>query len=115
MNGLREYLKRLYFFYQKMQFYAAQAESEYTKISRFLNTSLLLGVFARSLGFPITIKVIILFNLAMLILAVLIGKFLINLGITRFNSRLSNQQNPEIMRILTSIEKLEKELLKNVK
>jgi len=88
-----------------MQFYAAQAESEYTKLSRFLNTSLLLGVFARSLGFPITIKVIILFNLAMLVGAVLIGKFLTNLGIVKFNSRLQNEQNPEITELVEFVRK----------
>jgi len=112
---MRDYLKKLYFWYQRLQFYAAQSESEYVKASRFLNTSLLLGIFAKQAGFNITWKVIILFNLLMLIIAVVLGKFLVDLGVTRLNSRLNNQQSPELMQILTSVEKLEKELLKNEK
>jgi len=102
---LRESLKQLYFFYQRLQFYASQADNEYIKLSRFLNTSLLLGVFARSLGFPVTVKTIIGFNILMLVLAVLIGKFLVHIGITRFNQTLQNKQNSELEEIVSWIRK----------
>lgn len=86
--------------YQHWTFYAAQADGEYAKIGRFLTPTFTLLTFLRVSGVIIKFWEICLAYLLIYSLAVVIGYWLVKMGVVSYNQKISNAQNPELLEIL---------------
>lgn len=108
---MRKFLKKFYTEqWQTTMYYVAQAYGEYSKAARFVNESLLLSIFAKSIGFKINLWEVALFNIVMIGLARIIGKFITDLGIPAYNAKIGNSQNPEFLKIMSDIKLIKNKL-----
>lgn len=99
-------------FYQKAFWYIAQAKNEALKPLGFWNETLLILTFLAVSGQRPTVAQIIGAYALILIVAVIVGKIIVMLGIVRYNTRIANHQNPELMEILQEIQNLKEEIKK---
>ena len=90
--------------------YAGLAFAEVKKPLIFINEVALFGILAKLLGASINAWWIVGGYVILLVVAVGIGKFIVWSGIVAYNTRLGNQQNPELVSILNSIEKIDKKV-----
>lgn len=103
MNWLKKFYTQDY---QHWTFWAAQADGEYAKIGRFLTPTFTLLTFLRVSGVVIRFWEICLAYLIIYTLAVVIGWWLVKLGVVSYNTRLGNDQNPQIQQILKQQEEI---------
>lgn len=100
-------LKRALYFYQRFFWYVAQAKNEGLKPLGFWNETLLILTFLSVRGYEPTVPMILGGYTFLLILAVIIGKIIVVLGIVRYNNRINNHQNAELMEILNRLKEIE--------
>ena len=110
---LKEAAKDLLYLYQRVFFYLQQAKNEALKPLGFYNETLLILTFlAVRFDFNPSITQILGAYLVVLIAGSIAGNLIVRLGIVRYNTRITNQQNPELMLILEKLEKMEGEIKK---
>jgi hypothetical protein len=61
-------------------------------------------------GFKPSVNQIVIANVLIIIVAGVIGKLIVWLGIAKYNSTISNEQNPEIMQILQEIKEIKEKI-----
>jgi len=82
-------------------YYIAQTAGEYGKLAGFVNNILLGATFlATVFGVHLNLKQLIVLWFGLMVSCYFIGRFLVKIGVTKFNAKLGNQQNEEIMEIL---------------
>lgn len=105
-------MRKLLYLYQRAFFYVAQAKTEALKPLGFWNETLsILTWLAVSIDFRPDMKQIIGVYLLVIGLAIVFGKIITAIGVAKYNQKILNEQNPEIMAILAEIREV-KELLK---
>jgi hypothetical protein len=105
----------LLYFYQRVFWYISQAKGEALKPLGFWNETLLILTFlsVRFKADPGITQVLVAY-LIVLAAAAIIGKVIVTTGIPRYNTKINNDQNPQLMEILRKVEELEK-IIKNGK
>lgn len=96
-------MKQLFFWYQKVMWYAAQSKGEYAKVGSFIPEAISLVTLLTVRGVRIPLWQIPIFYLLLLVVAALVGKVLVILGVARYNNTLANTQNAELQEILKTI------------
>lgn len=114
-EGLKAGARKSLYLYQRVFFYIAQAKNEALKPLGFWNETLLILTFLAVSNQRPSLPIILLSYIAVLAMAALIGKLIVSMGIVKYNTRISNHQNPELMMILEEIKKLREELKSNGK
>lgn len=104
--------KAALYFYQRIFFYIAQAKNEALKPLGFWNETILILTWLAVNGHKPTLHEIIIAYLIVVVVAALIGKLIVWLGIVSYNTKIANHQNPELMEILGEIKELKK-LIRN--
>lgn len=115
MDRIKELSKSFLYFYQRTFWYVAQAKNEALKPLGFWNETLLILTFFAVSGYKPTVKEILVAYLVVIIVAAIIGKIIVATGIVSYNTKIGNQQNPELMEIhkeVAAIKKLITEKLK---
>ena len=106
---MKSFIKRVLYFYQRGFWYVNQAKGEAMKPLGFWNETLLILTFLSvRFKFDPTLTQILVAYFILLVLAAVIGKAIVLLGIVRYNTRLGNDQNEQLMTILRKVEELEK-------
>ena len=109
----KESMKNLLYFYQRTFWYLQQAKNELLKPLGFYNETLLILTFLSvRFDFNPSITQILLAYLVVLIIGSAVGNVIVRLGIVRYNTKITNHQNPELMLILEKLEKIEVEIKK---
>ena len=98
-------MKKLFFSYQKAFFYVNVFKGEYAKIGSFIPETLMIMTFLTVRGVEVKTWYIPVFYIGIVIISGLIGKFLVLIGVSRYNNKLSNKQNEELMEILEILRK----------
>lgn len=101
-------IKDLFYKYQKFMWYVSQTGTEVGKPLRFYSESALLLLLAKSFGFKINIFLAIGIYILILVIAAIIGKILAEIGVVKYNTKLSNNHNEEISEILKILKKNKK-------
>ncbi len=91
MSKLPEWGIGLWRRYQHATWYSGIAYGEYSKALKFLNESLLLSLYLKSMGKSVTVWQI---------------AILVRIKTTQINNTIANQQNPELMQILKNQEEI---------
>ncbi len=85
--------------------YAGQTKSEYGKIGSWIPETLMLMTYLSVKGIDIVWWQIPVAYMILMILAALIGKFLVVIGVTKYVTTLGNDHNPEIQEIIKLLKK----------
>jgi len=109
---MRERLKKLFYLYQRSFWYLNFAADEANKPLRLWNETLLLLTFLAVRGINVPGKWVILTYIAVIFIASVVGKVIVKLGIVKYNKRLGNSQNPELLEILDRVKNIENQLKK---
>lgn len=103
-------LKKINEYYQLQMWYIAQFGGEISKPMRFYPEMILsLGLLALY-GVKFEWFHIVLFYIGILIFARMAGYILVRWHVIKFNTTLANKQNPELLRILKSVQKIRKDI-----
>lgn len=105
--------KGLLYLYQRLFWYVSLAKNEALKPLGFWNETLLILTFLAVSGQRPALKYILIAYVAILLIAAIIGKIIVGMGIVKYNTKIANHQNPELMEILDEIKKLRAELKQN--
>lgn len=101
-------LKKAFFGYQKMFFYINIAKGEYAKLSGLLYETLgILTLLALHNINPKLWQVVLIYILILFGVGTIAGKFLVWVGIVKYNNSLGNKQNSELTEILERVKKIE--------
>lgn len=103
-------LLKLFHKYQKGMFYISQAGNEMGKPLRFMTEFGIIVLLLSDSGIKTTFLVKGALYLAVMIIAILIGKWLCNLGIVEYNTKLSNNHNAELKQIMKDIKEIKENL-----
>ena len=90
--------------------YMGVAKGEITKPLQFWNETLLILIYLKTINIVPTIYWTLGIYIIIYVLFVVVGKFLVWLGVLAYNTRLGNLQNPEIMEIIKRLERIESKL-----
>lgn len=108
MKKVKDFLHKFYtIHYQRWQWYIGNTEIEYSKLVRIVSPTLILS-FATWLkvnSYNIHWWQVIITYLILNLFAVILGKFLADIGIIRYNNKLANKQNEELMEIVNWVRK----------
>ena len=85
-------------------FYVSQTGTELSKPLRFYSETMLLLALLAIYGYKFTITQILGFYIFILFIAGIIGYMLVKIGVTAYNTKLSNEQNPELKKIIKILE-----------
>lgn len=93
-------IKKTFYLYQRAMWYLNIAVGEVRKPLILWNETALLTIFLSSvLGYKVPFLWILIVYILISVVGVGIGKLLVYWGIVAFNSKLGNQQSPELMSI----------------
>ncbi len=100
-------MKKLFFLYQDSMFYIAQTAGEYGKLAGFVNNILLAATFlATVFNIHLSLKQLALLWFVLMMSCYGIGIVLVRTGVTAYNARLANKQNPELLEILEILKEM---------
>jgi hypothetical protein len=99
-------MKKILYLYQRAFWYVGLAKNEALKPLGFWNETLLILTWLAVNNQRPALKYVLAAYAGVLVLATLIGKVIVMLGIVRYNTKIANHQNPELMEILGEIKKL---------
>ena len=103
---LRDLVHALYLRYQDAMWLANQAKAEAYKPLSVLNEYLLLiGVF-KLYGISFSLFELVSFYVVLQFVFIVVGWFLVRLGIVKYNTRLGNKQNPELLNLIALARKI---------
>lgn len=101
-------LKKIFFIYQKGLWYISHTAGEYGKLAGFVNNILLFAtVLATVFNIHLTLRQMVSLWLILMIACLLIGVFLVKIGVVAYNARLGNSQNKELLEILERVKNIE--------
>lgn len=103
-------MKKLFFVYQRMMWYASQTGAEMSKPLRFYSETALLVILLKSFDIIVNWKQAIIFYLLIMIFAISLGKFLTRIGVVAYNNQLANQQNELLLKIDDRLKKIEEKI-----
>lgn len=112
---MKERIKSLVWLYQRGFWYIGLANGEIRKPLAYLNEILLLMTFLTVRGIEVPIVGGVAAYIAILAVAALVGKILVNTGIVAYNQRIVNKQNPELMEIIERLDDIERKLSDSLK
>jgi hypothetical protein len=95
-----EYIRKLFFGYQKIAWYVNQAKGEYAKFGSFIPETLTLMTYLSVKGIEIRWWYVPLFYGGIMVIAGILGWFLAYIGVVKYNNSLANSHNEEISEIL---------------
>ena len=104
--------KRLFYIYQKVWYVITQAKAELLKPMGLWNETVLIVTYLTVKGFDVSVKEIALGYILILFVLFVFGMILRWAGVIAYNKRLENQQNPEIVDIITRLERIEQTINK---
>lgn len=107
---MKKLVHKLFFDYQKIMWYTNVFAGEYAKPGKFINETLLITTALAVRGIRPSFFIIVVAYISILVLAAVIGKILVFIGVVDYNNRLGNKTNPEIMEILERIKNIESKL-----
>lgn len=93
-------IKDMFFFYQKMFWYAQQARNEISKPMGLYTEVALAILLLKGFGVQFAWWEALIAYIALLGLCMAVGYYLTVFGVVEYNTRLSNEQNPELQEIL---------------
>ena len=108
MKDIKSWAKRLLYIYQRAFWYLGVAKNEVNKPLVFWNEAVLLLAWL-SLRYdfnPPFLKIAMVY-IFLLMVGTILGKIFTIIGIVRYNTRIANDQNPQLMEILEKMNKLE--------
>jgi hypothetical protein len=105
-----DFLKKIFFSYQKVCWYVNLAKGEYAKVGSFIPETLMVMTYLTVQGVKIESWYIPIFYLLIMGVAAIIGVFLAKIGVAKYNTTLGNAHNEELTRILSLTEKIAKHL-----
>jgi hypothetical protein len=106
-------LKFIFFEYQKALWYIGQSATEYGKLAGFVNNILLAATFlATVFGIHLNLKQLLILWFILMISCLVLGIFLVRIGVASYNTRLANKQNMELMEILERVKRIEDKICK---
>ena len=108
MAGLK--MKRLFYWYQLCFWYIGMANGEIRKPLVFTNETLQLLTFLAVIGIRTNIWYVVGVYVAIMVLMVVMGKLYVISGAPKYLARVSNQQNPEFMKILSELKEIKEKL-----
>ena len=100
-------MRKLLYFYQRFFWYVAQAKSEVLKPLGFWNETILILTFLTVRGYNIGITQVLMAYIVVIVAAAAIGKVIVAMGVVRYNTKIANHQNSELMEILERINRIE--------
>lgn len=101
----------LAYFYQRFFFYVSTFKNELLKPLGFWNEAVLILTFLTiRFGYNTTLKETVLGYLLVLFIAGVIGKLIVAFGIVKIGMTITNNENPEITKIIKKLEGIEKKL-----
>ena len=112
---LKARLKRLWYLYQRAMWYVGVANSEIRKPLIFINDALILLTFLAVIGIKSNVPIISSVYVGVLILASIVGKILVVIGVVAYQTKIQNKENPQLMEILERVKKIEDRLKNNEK
>ena len=114
-EALTKAAKGLLYLYQRTFWYVSLAKNEALKPLGFWNETLLILTFLAVNNSRPSWPTILIAYLAILFAAAIIGKLIVVMGIVKYNAKIANHQNPELMEILGEIKELKADVkrLKN--
>lgn len=112
---VREWFKQGWKHYQKSFYHIGLAKSEALKPLVFFDYTISLLTFLAVWGnFRPSPSQIGISYLVVLVMALIIGRLLIKLGVVKYNNKIANEQNEEFMQILNKLDDISKKLI-NIK
>ena len=102
----------LLYFYQRGFWYIQQAKNEVLKPLGFWNETILILTFLAVNGSRPSVPIILAAYAILLVVLAIVGKIVVVAGIVKYNTKIANHQNPELMEILEEIKKLREEIKK---
>lgn len=102
--------KRLLYLYQRSFWYIAQAKNEALKPLGFWNESILLLTFLKVSDVSPSFGQIVIAYIFVMLVGAVIGKIIVSTGIVRYNAKIANHQNDELMEILEAVGRIERKL-----
>lgn len=102
--------KTLLYLYQRTFWYVAQAKNELLKPLGFWNETLLILTFLAVNNTRPSVPVILTAYAVLIMTLAVVGKVVVVMGIVKYNTKIANHQNPELMEILDEIKKLRAEI-----
>lgn len=103
-------LKKLFYLYQRAFWYIGIAKGELLKPLGFWNETLLVVTYLTVRGMKTTVIQIITAYVLIMIVGTIVGKVIILLGIPKYNNKIANHQNDEIMEIINSQKEINSKL-----
>lgn len=98
-------LKKIFFRYQQFLWYAGQAKSEYGKIGSWVPETLMIMTYLTVKGVEIKPWYIPIAYLSLLVIAALVGKILATIGVVKYVTKLGNEHNEDLQKIIKLLEK----------
>lgn len=90
--------------------YMSHSKAELNKPLQFWNETLLILTFLTVRNINVPTGTVVIIYLAVFLALVIAGKILVKIGVVRFNTRLGNTQNPELLEILKRVKSIEDSL-----
>jgi len=103
-------IKLLFFKYQKVMFYVAQAKGEYGKVGSFIPETLAIMTYLSVKGIDIKWWFIPIGYALIILIAAIIGKILDLIGVVRYNQTLGNKRNEELQAIIQDLQLIKERL-----
>jgi len=86
-------------------FYAAQTKGEYGKIGSWVPEALMIMTFLAVKGVVLEWWYVPIAYVGLLLIAAVIGKFLLATGVLKYVTKINNEHNPELQEILSILKK----------
>ena len=103
-------IKRLFYFYQRVFWFVGMANGEIRKPLIYSNEALQLMTYLAVIGIQTKIWIVALVYLVIIAVMTIIGKLYVISGAPKYLSRISNEQNPEFLKILKDLEEIKEKL-----
>lgn len=87
-----------------MMFYVSQTGGELSKPLRFYSETMLLIALLALYGYKFSVFQILSFYSIILVMACILGYFIVKIGVTAYNNKLINEQNMELKKIIKLLE-----------
>jgi len=104
--NIKQKLMKWFRDYQRAMFYSGQAAGEIGKPLRFITELGVVLLLLSDSGIRTTLTVKISVYVVLIMLTIVAGRFLVQLGIVKYVTKLSNKENPEITEILEKVREM---------
>lgn len=107
---MKNFFRPYYHYYLRAMYYMGVAKGEITKPLQFWNETLLILIYLKTIGIEPGLNWTLGTYIIVFIMFVIFGKIIDLIGIVRYNARLGNERNPELMSILAKLDEIKSKL-----